>query len=350
MSPSVNWGRARIDRASRTQGEPGAGAEGARQRSAAVVHGSAEASPAAGVLRHGSRSGRRRFPEATRRLCATSLICPPLSHQRCCTQPPQARAFRRAWREGPGAPAPTGPDASNPLHTTQSLTQKTVPRIARHAPERTTEVLPRPSPSGRQRRQRVQRAQRRASRPARTAHESAKRKQVKPFMRSDLPFFLERVTGIEPASSAWKAEVLPLNHTRVAWSGRLDSNQRPSAPKADALPSCATPRSQGKSIGERARSGKRDHKPSFSHRPHKARRTLQAGARVTAGRPAAPQSASSPARRRPPWTHAPAAISRTRRRRPAARPLPRLRRSPEPARRIQEPPHRGPATSRAPGG
>ena len=26
------------------------------------------------------------------------------------------------------------------------------------------------------------------------------------------------------------------------WSGRLDSNQRPSAPKADALPSCATPR------------------------------------------------------------------------------------------------------------
>lgn len=26
---------------------------------------------------------------------------------------------------------------------------------------------------------------------------------------------LERVTGVEPASSAWKAEVLPLNHTRV---------------------------------------------------------------------------------------------------------------------------------------
>jgi hypothetical protein len=26
------------------------------------------------------------------------------------------------------------------------------------------------------------------------------------------------------------------------WSGRLDSNQRPSAPKADALPGCATPR------------------------------------------------------------------------------------------------------------
>jgi hypothetical protein len=29
---------------------------------------------------------------------------------------------------------------------------------------------------------------------------------------------------------------------RGKWSGRLDSNQRPSAPKADALPGCATPR------------------------------------------------------------------------------------------------------------
>ena len=27
---------------------------------------------------------------------------------------------------------------------------------------------------------------------------------------------MERVTGIEPAPSAWKAEVLPLNYTRVA--------------------------------------------------------------------------------------------------------------------------------------
>jgi hypothetical protein len=27
-------------------------------------------------------------------------------------------------------------------------------------------------------------------------------------------FFLERVMGIEPTSSAWKAEVLPLNYTR----------------------------------------------------------------------------------------------------------------------------------------
>ena len=29
---------------------------------------------------------------------------------------------------------------------------------------------------------------------------------------------MERVAGIEPASSAWKAEVLPLNYTRVAIS------------------------------------------------------------------------------------------------------------------------------------
>lgn len=63
--------------------------------------------------------------------------------------------------------------------------------------------------------------------------------------------------GIEPTSSAWKAEVLPLNHTRVRWSGRLDSNQRPSAPKADALPSCATPRNRGLSIEEAGREGKR---------------------------------------------------------------------------------------------
>ena len=31
--------------------------------------------------------------------------------------------------------------------------------------------------------------------------------------------FLERVKGIEPSSSAWKAEVLPLNYTREM--GRL---------------------------------------------------------------------------------------------------------------------------------
>src|SRR5690625_3878542 len=29
------------------------------------------------------------------------------------------------------------------------------------------------------------------------------------------PIFMERVMGIEPTSSAWKAEVLPLNYTRI---------------------------------------------------------------------------------------------------------------------------------------
>src|SRR5688572_19161571 len=31
---------------------------------------------------------------------------------------------------------------------------------------------------------------------------------------ADLPELLERVTGIEPALSAWEADVLPLNYTR----------------------------------------------------------------------------------------------------------------------------------------
>ena len=52
---------------------------------------------------------------------------------------------------------------------------------------------------------------------------------------------MERVTGIEPALEAWKASVLPLNHTRD-WSGRQDSNLRHPAPKAGALPGCATSR------------------------------------------------------------------------------------------------------------
>ena len=73
----------------------------------------------------------------------------------------------------------------------------------------------------------------------------AMRKEKQAGNSPGLLLHLERVTGVEPASSAWKAEVLPLNHTRICWSGRLDSNQRPSAPKADALPNCATPRNAG---------------------------------------------------------------------------------------------------------
>ena len=41
-------------------------------------------------------------------------------------------------------------------------------------------------------------------------------------MRSDLgKRALERVTGIEPALSAWEADVLPLNYTRVGYQHRL---------------------------------------------------------------------------------------------------------------------------------
>ena len=46
------------------------------------------------------------------------------------------------------------------------------------------------------------------------------------------------------AAFAAKSEICRLRRfpVRENWSGRLDSNQRPSAPKADALPGCATSR------------------------------------------------------------------------------------------------------------
>lgn len=41
------------------------------------------------------------------------------------------------------------------------------------------------------------------------------KQQVGAFSYSDLLFSsLERATGVEPASSAWKAEVLPMNYAR----------------------------------------------------------------------------------------------------------------------------------------
>ena len=48
----------------------------------------------------------------------------------------------------------------------------------------------------------------------------------------------ERVAGIEPASSAWKAEVLPLYHTRIKlfWRGQ-DSNLRRQGQQIYSLPS-----------------------------------------------------------------------------------------------------------------
>ena len=48
---------------------------------------------------------------------------------------------------------------------------------------------------------------------------------------------VERMMRIELTLSAWKAEVLPLNYIRrKSWSGRRDSNSRPSPWQGDALP------------------------------------------------------------------------------------------------------------------
>ena len=62
---------------------------------------------------------------------------------------------------------------------------------------------------------------------------------------------MERVMGIEPTLLAWKAKVLPLNYTRICWSGWHDLNMRPPGPKPGALPSWATSRTYG--AGERTR-------------------------------------------------------------------------------------------------
>lgn len=35
---------------------------------------------------------------------------------------------------------------------------------------------------------------------------------------------LERIAGLEPASSAWKAVALPLSYIRLDWSVHRDSN------------------------------------------------------------------------------------------------------------------------------
>ena len=47
----------------------------------------------------------------------------------------------------------------------------------------------------------------------------------KPVIRPAPAFCLERVMGIEPTSSAWKAEVLPLNYTRGNPVGRVSRPQ-----------------------------------------------------------------------------------------------------------------------------
>jgi hypothetical protein len=58
-----------------------------------------------------------------------------------------------------------------------------------------------------------------------------------------LPARLERVTGIEPALSAWEADVLPLNYTR-AWALGPSSDTLPS-PAARCDPSAASTTRRG---------------------------------------------------------------------------------------------------------
>ena len=45
---------------------------------------------------------------------------------------------------------------------------------------------------------------------------------VKPLRRNAFSKFLERATGIEPVSLAWKAKVLPLHNARVSPKGLVE--------------------------------------------------------------------------------------------------------------------------------
>ena len=56
-------------------------------------------------------------------------------------------------------------------------------------------------------------------------------------MRKLVVYNLERVKGIEPSSSAWKAEVLPLNYTRGCGTGGRD---RTGTPEEHDFESCAS--------------------------------------------------------------------------------------------------------------
>ena len=51
-----------------------------------------------------------------------------------------------------------------------------------------------------------------------------------------------RQKGFEPLTRGLEGRCSSPSELLARWSGRLDSNQRPPAPKAGALPGCATPR------------------------------------------------------------------------------------------------------------
>ena len=63
---------------------------------------------------------------------------------------------------------------------------------------------------------------------------------------------MERVAGIEPASSPWKGDIEPFNYTRIVnyiLSESRDSNSGPHGPKPCALPTA--PLSGGAQVGTR---------------------------------------------------------------------------------------------------
>ena len=47
---------------------------------------------------------------------------------------------------------------------------------------------------------------------------------------------MEQMAGIEPATSTWQAEVLPLYDICINWSTRRESNPQPADYKSAALP------------------------------------------------------------------------------------------------------------------
>ncbi len=70
---------------------------------------------------------------------------------------------------------------------------------------------------------------------------------------------MERVMGIEPTTSAWKAEVLPLNYTRMQWWVGAESNRRHEDFQSSALPTeLPTHNLYGGSDGTRTRDLLRD--------------------------------------------------------------------------------------------
>ena len=117
---------------------------------------------------------------------------------------------------------------------------------------------------------------------------SANRATCIHFAIQPLPALLERVMGIEPTQSAWKAEVLPLNYTRITRTpdpaAQLAKARPPQSPTA-ALPrerKARAPRSIASDLRRFAPASNR----FFGSHPHRTRRwedfqQLAGGGRIT---------------------------------------------------------------------